>query len=128
MAKFVAYLVWFLLTTMVLALVRGYFRAEYPDMSPIAVGVTIFLSVMIFLSIQDAFKKKKQASKSESLKGVDEDGKYYEIVWDEFERKEIDKAAWAKAYALSNGDMSKAKALYIQYRVKRLIEEGEGEI
>jgi len=49
---------------------------------------------------------------------MDRDEIFYEMAFREIETGEIDKATWAKAFALSS-DGEHAKKLYIQYRVEK---------
>ncbi len=47
----------------------------------------------------------------------------YATVANELDKKSPDKATWTRAFAKSGGHESKAKALYIQMRVERLVAE-----
>jgi hypothetical protein len=49
----------------------------------------------------------------------------YELVGDELQNGVKRNGLWAKALAYSQGDESKAKALYISYRVQSLKDESE---
>ena len=49
----------------------------------------------------------------------------YEKVQEDLTNDIIDKGVWARAYAKSEGDENKTKALYIEYKVQDLILEGE---
>ena len=49
----------------------------------------------------------------------------YEKVQEDLTNDIIDKGVWARAYANSEGDENKTKALYIEYKVQDLILEGE---
>jgi hypothetical protein len=62
-------------------------------------------------------------SKISSFKGfnpADYDDAIFSKVWDELESNAPDKATWAKAIVISGGDEAKARASYIEIRVKAL--------
>lgn len=44
----------------------------------------------------------------------------YRVVAAELEKDEIDRILWVKAFAESEGNRDKAKALYIKYRVEEM--------
>lgn len=44
----------------------------------------------------------------------------YEVVAEEIESNDLNKGLWMKAFANSDGDSQKQKALYIKYRVQNL--------
>ena len=46
---------------------------------------------------------------------------YYAIAMDEINNHSVKDGIWAKAYARTDGDDTKAKALYIKLRVKDLL-------
>lgn len=57
---------------------------------------------------------KRDTNSSEQEKEI------YRVVAFELENDEIDRVLWIKAFAESEGDRDKAKALYIKYRVNEI--------
>jgi hypothetical protein len=70
------------------------------------------------MSIFDKFKRQNAAARL-----IQE--RLYEIVVDELQNNVKRNGLWAKAFANSDGNESKAKALYISYRVRSLKDESQ---
>lgn len=60
------------------------------------------------------------SSKTEKLSKSLADEKIFEIVANEISSGDIRQGLWAKAWSLCNGDDTKAKSKYIQFRAEQL--------
>lgn len=81
----------------------------------IAIGPLVFLAGWGYAKI-----KARQAQR-----GADKDlnERLYGVVWNEIRINRIDKVLWTRVFAECDGDHEKAKARYIQARVKQLREK-----
>lgn len=59
---------------------------------------------------------------------TNDDTKLYAQAWEELESSERDNGLWAKAFADSEGDDDKTKALYIKFRVEQIKEQQEEQV
>ena len=67
-------------------------------------------------------------SDAAGIKTQDIDEKYFAQVAREMRQDFMDDGPWAKACAVAEGDESKQKSLYVEYRARKLFQKHEAEV
>ena len=82
-------------------------------------GVAIALS--LFGEIQDQAPKDKAEKTDHPSDERNEE--LFASAWDEIKNQNVKQGLWAKAFADAGGDKERTKSIYLEWRVKQLIEE-----
>lgn len=97
---------------------------KYVDITPLGIIILGSISILISYSLFVFFKKQSSADFIIGFSGRDDasliDDKYWEKASIELSLKR-NEAAWARSFAMSDGDEAKAKAMYIKTRALDLM-------
>ncbi len=115
---------WIFVTVPGFLLGQGFYD-WHPTVILITPTVAAVLGVAIAMSLfgvnQDQTPKDKVKERERPSDERHEE--LFALAWNEIENQNMKQGIWAKAFAQAGGDKERAKAIYLESRVKQLIEE-----
>jgi len=103
-----------------------------PGLLPLIASISIlilrnsrFSHNKIILPNFDIVKQSKEkfsnSNKSQNVDKFKNEEKFYDLIWEEIEQKNLKRSVWTKAIADADGDIKKAEAIYIRLRLGQLM-------